>query len=116
MRVFLSIQNPFIITPTSKLPIEFKPVNGKENSDALRERFINNGYNGVIQYESGQKPKLTQLIAFYPNQIKIADGSNSTFDSSNPDIRFDRGGKVGGEVIAYHGGDDFEEFNMWSSS
>ena len=28
------------------------------------------------------------------NQIKLADGSNTTFDGSNPDIRFDDGGSV----------------------
>lgn len=31
-------------------------------------------------------------IAFYPEQIKLADGSNTTFDSSNPDIRYKDGG------------------------
>lgn len=32
-------------------------------------------------------------IVFEPNQIKLGDGSNTTFDGSNPDIRFDDGGK-----------------------
>ena len=29
-----------------------------------------------------------------PNQIKLADGTNTTFDSNNPDIRFKRGGRT----------------------
>ncbi|MFN5968278.1 MAG: hypothetical protein ACK46E_24890, partial [Pseudanabaena sp.] len=33
-------------------------------------------------------------IAFEPNQIKLADGTNTTFDSGNPDIRFDKGGRT----------------------
>ena len=33
-------------------------------------------------------------IAFYPEQIKIADGTNTTFDDSNPDIRFGEGGNT----------------------
>jgi ribosomal protein S18 acetylase RimI-like enzyme len=34
------------------------------------------------------------IVAFEPNQIKLADGSNTTFDANNPDIRFDGGGDV----------------------
>ena len=33
-------------------------------------------------------------IAFYPNQIKLADGTNTKFDINNPDIRFASGGKT----------------------
>jgi hypothetical protein len=29
-----------------------------------------------------------------PNQIKLADGTNTTFDGDNPDIRYAKGGKV----------------------
>jgi len=35
---------------------------------------------------------------FEPNNIKLADGSNTTFDANNPDIRFDDGGDVGQEI------------------
>ena len=31
----------------------------------------------------------------FPNNIKLADGSNTTFDSENPDIRYADGGDVG---------------------
>jgi hypothetical protein len=31
-------------------------------------------------------------IAFYPEQIKLADGTNTTFDGSSPDIRYKDGG------------------------
>lgn len=33
-------------------------------------------------------------IAFESNQIKLADGSNTTFEGSNPDIRFAKGGRT----------------------
>lgn len=73
MQCFLSIKNPYIIKQgASNLPKEFKPTSdGKIFSDALRERFIGSGYDGVIQWETGEKPKLTQIIAFEPTQIKI---------------------------------------------
>lgn len=31
-------------------------------------------------------------IVFEPNQIKLADGTNTTFDANNPDIRYEDGG------------------------
>ena len=34
------------------------------------------------------------FIVFEPNQIKLADGSNTTFDEGNPDIRYDNGGYI----------------------
>lgn len=34
------------------------------------------------------------IVAFDPTQIKLADGTNTTFDGSNPDIRYARGGGV----------------------
>jgi GNAT superfamily N-acetyltransferase len=35
-----------------------------------------------------------EVVVGNPNQIKLADGSNATFDGDNPDIRFDDGGKI----------------------
>jgi hypothetical protein len=39
-----------------------------------------------------------EIVAYFPNQIKLADGSNITFDGSNPDIRYDKGGEVLGII------------------
>jgi hypothetical protein len=39
-------------------------------------------------------------IAFEPNQIKLADGSNTTFDGNNPDIRFNKGGETNTGLFA----------------
>ena len=39
-------------------------------------------------------PNIEVYVAFEPNQIKLADGTNTTFDGNNPDIRFDDGGKT----------------------
>ena len=33
-------------------------------------------------------------VVFESNQIKLADGTNTTFDGNNPDIRFDDGGEL----------------------
>ena len=45
------------------------------------------------------------IVVFNPNQIKLADGTNTTFDGNNPDIRFEDGGEIK-EIIAYHGTTD----------
>ena len=49
------------------------------------------GYDGwCISYPDGT----SDYAVFNPEQIKLADGSNVTFDSSNPDVRFEKGGEV----------------------
>ena len=56
----------------------------------------NNDYDSmVIENDEGSFGRKTDAtIVFDSNQIKLADGSNTTFDSSNPDIRFDDGGEI----------------------
>jgi hypothetical protein len=50
------------------------------------------GYIYINLYEGNKKEY--SFVVFNPNQIKLADGSNTTFDGNNPDIRFERGGDV----------------------
>ena len=52
-------------------------------SDAIKEKK----YDGVTT-------RFGEFVAFEPNQIKLADGTNTTFDTNNPDIRFDEGGNI----------------------
>jgi hypothetical protein len=59
----------------------------------LRNLFIKNGFNSVIFYEmSRQHSEYRVYVAFNSNQIKLADGSNTTFNPKNPDIRYAKGG------------------------
>jgi hypothetical protein len=37
---------------------------------------------------------LKEIVVFEPNQIKLADGTNTTFDIDNQDIRYKDGGKL----------------------
>jgi len=50
------------------------------------------GYIYINLYEGNKKEY--SFVVFNPNQIKLADGSNTTFDGNNPDIRFEGGGIV----------------------
>ncbi len=54
----------------------------KEVTDVIKKL----GYDGI---EAG-----TEIIAFKSNQIKLSNGKNTTFDASNPDIRFAAGGEL----------------------
>jgi len=69
------------------------------NNDAY-----NSPYDGLIAYNladlhTSKQYKIENLSGtvaaiWNPNQIKLADGSNTTFDGNNPDIRFDDGGLI----------------------
>ena len=47
-----------------------------------------------LKYENSYEGIGYSYMVFSPNQIKLADGTNTTFDSNNNDIRFDNGGSV----------------------
>jgi len=77
----------------------FFGIVGEEPKDYL----LKNGYDGiVIDADNNSK----SYIVFEPNQIKLADGTNTSFNSGNDDIRFAKGGKtksncynIGGEIV-----------------
>jgi hypothetical protein len=55
-----------------------------------------NGYDGFVMRDSDQSMQyyITTWVVLNPEQIKLADGTNTTFDGSNPDIRYAGGGEV----------------------
>jgi predicted amidophosphoribosyltransferase len=53
-----------------------------EITDAIKEN-----HDCIMQGETGD-----ELVVFKPTQIKLSDGTNTTFDSNNPDIRYAQGG------------------------
>jgi len=65
---------------------------GKENIELFLKEIKGN-VDGLI-YNNDFEHGGDSYIVFEPNQIKLADGSNTTFDGSNPDIRYADGGNV----------------------
>jgi len=59
-----------------------------EITDAIKEN-----HDSILQTKYGD-----ELVAFKPTQIKLADGTNTTFDSNNPDIRYAQGGGLDNDV------------------
>jgi hypothetical protein len=68
---------------------------GGYNWDWAFDYAKNKNYDGIIYNETDRNLTMTfnGYAVFEPTQIKLADGSNTTFDSNNPDIRYDKGGK-----------------------
>lgn len=117
--VFLNIKNPEYIESVdfehngyfgsdANLKKRSQMPNGYINKDKVRLEAEKNGYDGFIleNHSWGNKiEKSKQFAVFNSNQIKLADGTNTTFDSNSPDIRFKDGGKVNHE----------ETYKKWKS-
>ena len=101
---YLSLQSPLTIRSSDEIPKVVVPDDTMEDmldaperySMALRQWLIDNRFDGVISYISED----VQYVALYPEQIKLADGTNTTFNPNNSDIRMDKGGETKGEKLS----------------
>jgi len=86
-------------------------------SEFIRQVYEEMGFDGVImdaynEFGGGRKYGVAMrieegtkhYIVFEPNQIKLADGKNTTFDENNSDIRFGKGGNTPSEFEYSIGG------------
>jgi hypothetical protein len=91
---FLKIEN------LSEIDVEYKGFNDAYDNTSLEGelRYTEEGLliKNIYDDPSGKKKgRISNVYAVkYPEQIKLADGSNTTFDGNNPDIRFDGGGVI----------------------
>jgi len=59
----------------------------------LRYLFLKNGITSILFLEKSRNYfNYNVYVVFDSKEIKLADGTNTTFDGSNPDIRFENGG------------------------
>jgi hypothetical protein len=123
---FLNIKNPFSLSDETpqKLLNELAETNvdvvelgedndieqrskytfgyASENSDIFIKNLNKKGFDGIkLVYDL--EDEIYFFIAFDSNQIKLADGSNTTFDGANPDIRYADGGEVNDYVFLRFG-------------
>ena len=65
-------------------------------ADDLAENFTQDlkTCDGFFGYDAGYYGEQFVFVTKEPTQIKLADGTNTTFDSSNADIRYEDGGSV----------------------
>ena len=75
------------------------------------EKYDGNIFNNLIDPALSSRKNIIQntIVAFEPNQIKLADGTNTTFDGNNPNIRFNDGGVVNPDQIVYVAGGKNDE-------
>lgn len=104
LKCFLNIKNPFVIqgdivnddgtiswgmSREGEIATKYGSVNPDDISSTLKEF----GNDGIIEGNI--------LSCFYPNQIKLADGTNTTFSTMNQDIRYADGGQISVETILF---------------
>jgi hypothetical protein len=80
----------------------FTLVGNKETLDLFKNWLNEYGFDSVMYWETGLKNNFGKypvglICLYFGNEIKLADGKNTTFDGSNPDIRFDKGGNINNE-------------------
>jgi len=75
----------------------------KIKGNLMSKKLIEAGHDGFILKGDRQifSKKDKVFCVFRANQIKLADGTNKTFDSSNDDIRFEQGGETESGVPDY---------------
>jgi len=81
--VFLLIDNPTYLDGMSS---------GRFNTWTLYDDEGNYGF--IVSNSDTGGGIATEYAVENPEQIKLADGTNTTFDGSNPDIRYKQGGSV----------------------
>jgi len=91
LSTFLSIKKPFIVLGNSPSDFlsELKEKTNTEGFNTTKELKANH-YDGVIYRHWDYEGKM--FSCFEPNQIKLADGINTTFDSKTNNIRYEKGG------------------------
>jgi len=82
LNLYCFIKEPFYLDENSLKEWSEKYYN--KNKSTLTKKLQKDGYDGVILQN--------EIVVFQANQIKLADGTNTTFDKNNNDIRFDKGG------------------------
>jgi hypothetical protein len=85
MYFFLNIKNPKYINSYDIQP--------KNTSDVI---VLRGEYDFILHKKllKEESEEIQEIVVFEPNQIKLADGTNTTFDSNNPDIRYKNGGNI----------------------
>jgi GNAT superfamily N-acetyltransferase len=91
LKCFLNIKNPKISKDN---------FSKKSESIKYTNNIIKDGYDGILEqgYYDGRYYPIW-YVAFEPEQIKLADGTNTTFDGNNPDIRYAGGGNVDNKTL-----------------
>jgi hypothetical protein len=103
--LYLSLKKPLIVDAENQIWRKFETEINEEKIVGTKNLISyaqSKDYDGVIvknvrdYYTSNESKKNggNVYVAFNPNQIKLADGTNTTFYKYNDDIRFVNGGDI----------------------
>jgi hypothetical protein len=119
--LYLSLQNPLIVNANNQIWRKFETtIDGVDivgTRDLIKYAQSKN-YDGVIVQnvrdfynDNDKKTKGGNVyVAFKESQIKLADGSNTTFDADNDDIRYEQGGTIDTGKENFAKPSDFDEW------
>jgi len=87
MPLYAAVRNPYHASLKIKQKLRrFSKTSIERWTQGLKDQ----GFDGVVlDFPDGT----TELVAFYPEQVKSVTGNAGSFDSANDDIRFSRGEK-----------------------
>jgi hypothetical protein len=85
LELFLNIKNPF-----------YGEAYAEQNSNLVGSAKDMDRDGVIVLYDYGHEleRQIAEIVVWESNQIKLANGTNTTFDSKNPDIRFEKGGNI----------------------
>jgi hypothetical protein len=86
-----------ILNQKDKFHNELVPF-GIVNEDA-KKHILSKNYDGITFLADNLS---RTFVVFNSTQVKLADGSNTTFDMNNPDIRFEDGGEMGQDIVCHN--------------
>ncbi len=85
-----------------------------EIDEKAKNKILKLGYNGVWGHKDKYADSFSnefygtdEIVIFNSNQIKLADGTNTTFDSNNADIRYKTGGEIK-DLVVLHNINDYQ--------
>jgi DNA polymerase III sliding clamp (beta) subunit (PCNA family) len=119
LKCFLNIRNPFVVEGDKVNPDgtvswsvgregEISKKYGSVNADDISTTLKHFKNDGIMEGD--------MISCFYPTQIKLADGTNTTFDSMNPDIRYATGGMFNTEPFLNYYFDEIAEFLKYQNN
>jgi hypothetical protein len=103
LKCFLKVINPIVADAKVLEPSEWYQADEKEGyvysiqyvKENVIEEAKRKGNDGVIFLNAWDNVPIGKIVTtFKPTQIKLADGTNVTFDGNNPDIRYADGGSI----------------------
>jgi len=81
-------------------PTMFSGLNQKESKKFTEK--ISKSFDGMkVELYFSSSDRFYWYVAFEPNQIKLADGTNTIFNPETNDIRYDKGGSIENDNLAF---------------